>query len=80
VLGSPAARVAGAALGTVALVLEPANGPNALGYEAEKNFSNRHPTLPPDSTAFHPAELEQIFIAIPILYHLLHHHLAAYIS
>jgi hypothetical protein len=36
VLGSPAARVAGAALGTVALVLEPANDPNAPGYEPEK--------------------------------------------
>jgi hypothetical protein len=60
VLGSPAARVTGAAPGTVALVLQPANDPNVPGYEAEKNFSNSHPTMPPDPDAFHLVELERV--------------------
>jgi hypothetical protein len=42
----------------VALVLEPANDSNALGYKSEKNFSKDHPTLPPDPDAFRLAEVE----------------------
>jgi hypothetical protein len=50
-------KVAGAALGTVALVLTPANDADAPGYDAEKNFTKDHPTLPPDPDALRLAEL-----------------------
>jgi len=52
-------KAAGAVLGTAALVLTPANDANAPGYEAEKNFSQDHPTLPPDPDACRLAELER---------------------
>ena len=39
-------------------MLTPANDPNALGYDAEKDFSRDHPTLPPDPDAFCLAELK----------------------
>ncbi|WP_157530922.1 type VI secretion system tube protein TssD [Hymenobacter norwichensis] len=58
VLGLGATAIARAASLTAALVLAPANDPNAPGYDADKNFSAQHPTIPPDPDAFRLAQLE----------------------
>ncbi len=57
-LGVGLSAIARAASLTAGLVLTPANDPNAPGYDAEKDFSRDHPTLPPDPDAFRLAELE----------------------
>ncbi|UYZ62001.1 type VI secretion system tube protein TssD [Hymenobacter weizhouensis] len=55
-LGGAALRAASTVLGTLALVLTPANDADAPGYDAEKSFQKNHP---PNLDAIRLAELER---------------------